>query len=400
MPSTDNLSYKTSAAVTELGRYCDLEGIKEVQDLEYGMDFRRPEYRREVFLRFYEEHLRLRAHPGCIYFLMPFLYKKYKWTTEQRLWYAFINGNTQNPVTSKLIFDRFPDYTSLSGISTWFNENYAKLVFDQDRRHHKKSFIKAIESYRECCGVDQGSYFGDLTDSTDEGHNFRNVWQEVSRRFYSFGRLTTFSYLEYLRVMKLRLDCDQLFLEDMSGSKSHRNGLSKVLGRDDWDWHQSNQSFTGKYTPLMLSFLKNEGEILLEEAKARFKGEDFYRDVSYFTLESTFCTFKSWFRPNRRYAGVYLDMLFDRINKVQELWPDEDLSDFWEARKQYIPSHYLRENNPNDPGVKGVKQNHFRNTGQVIMLDYRWPCFQNSFETYRSASVPNPAQDNSVPDQE
>src|SRR5208337_1209246 len=46
-------------------------------DLQYGMDFRKPEYRREVFHRFYEFHLKYATHPGCIYFVFPFLFKKH-----------------------------------------------------------------------------------------------------------------------------------------------------------------------------------------------------------------------------------------------------------------------------------------------------------------------------------
>ena len=73
--------------------------------LEKGMDFRLPEYRREVFLRFYEFHLKYRSHPGGVYYLMPFLSDKEGWNLEERLWFAYINGNTQNPVTSYLIFN-------------------------------------------------------------------------------------------------------------------------------------------------------------------------------------------------------------------------------------------------------------------------------------------------------
>jgi hypothetical protein len=30
-----------------------------------------------------------------------------------KAWFAFINGNTQNPITSKIIFDKFPDLATL-----------------------------------------------------------------------------------------------------------------------------------------------------------------------------------------------------------------------------------------------------------------------------------------------
>ena len=56
-------------------------------------------------------------------------------------------------------------------------------------------------------------------------------------------------------------------------------------------------------------------------------------------LSSTFCTYKSWHRPNRRYPGVYLDMFHDRIKKAETTWPEEDFGLFWEARKTCFPAH-------------------------------------------------------------
>jgi hypothetical protein len=29
--------------------------------------------------------------------------------------------------------------------------------------------------------------------------------------------------------------------------------------------------------------------------------------------------------------------------------------------------------------VKSLKQNHYRTTGQVIMMDEDWPCFKNTY---------------------
>ena len=173
-------------------------------------------------------------------------------------------------------------------------------------------------------------------------------------------RLASFSYLEYLRIMRVNLDCDQLFLDDMSGSKSHRNGLAKVLGRDDLDWHDSNPTeFAGKYTPEMLALLNKDAALLLDEASQRVAGKPCAYDVSYFTLESTFCTYKSWHRPNRRYPGVYLDMFHDRIKKAEATWPEEDFGLFWDARKTYLPAHLRLEDNAHDVGVKPEKQNHY-----------------------------------------
>jgi hypothetical protein len=364
------------------GKDCGGKTSRMSLDLQFGMDFRKPEYRREVFLRFYDFHLKYRSHPGCVYFVMPFLFKKYAWNTEQRLWFAFINGNTQNPVTSKIIFDEFPDLAvlELPRLSSWFNAKWPVLAFDTDRRHHKKEFIKAVTGYKNLCGCSQAEYFTTFMGGDDPYDNFRSAWKEVRAEFHSFGRLSSFSYLEYLRIMSVgQIDCDQLFLEDMNGSKSHRNGLAIVLGRDDLDWHDTNPVFNGVYSPEILSWLTAEGALLLAEAKQRAKDKPYFYDVSYFTLESALCTYKSWHRPNRRYPNVYADMFHDRIKKAESHWPGRDFSEFWNARREFLPEHLRLEDNPGDVGVKPLKQNHYRETGHVVMMDREWPCFKNAY---------------------
>jgi hypothetical protein len=346
------------------------------------MDFRLPQYRREVFLRAYQFHLKYGTMPGCVYFLMPWLAKTNKWSWEQKLWFAFLNGNTQNPVTSWLIFREYPNLPTGSyareSMGRWFGEHYTRLEFDTDRRYHKKHFMKAVEQYARNVGEGlQGDYFLRVAGcSRDHREGFRRLWA-AQGQFYSFGRLSMFSYSEYLRIMGLNVDCDQLFLDDLSGSKSHRNGLCKVLGRDDLDWHDSNPAFPG-YSKEVLAWLKEEGALLLEDARRRMCREPYAKDVGYFTLESQLCNFKSWFRPNRRYPNVYADMLYGRIKRAEACW-GETLAIFWDARAACLPERLLLEKNPYDLGVHETKQNWFRNTGECVMMDGDWPCFANRF---------------------
>jgi len=354
------------------------------------MDFRRPEFRREVFLRFYEFQLQYRAHPGCVYFIMPHLYRTFEWDQEKRLWFAFLNGNTQNPVTSFLIFKRFPDFAQLkiADLEKWFNQEFSRLAFDTDRRHQKSDFVDSVKCYQKLTNGGQEEFFNTFINTADQKQNFRKAWQVVRKEFYSFGRLSSFSYLEYLRIMGVNLDCDQLFLEDMTGSKSHRNGLAKVLGRDDLDRHDSNPTgFDGNYTLEMLAWLNREAALLLGEAKERSAGKPYAYDLSYFTLESTLCTYKSWHRPNRRYPGVYLDMFHDRIKKAEATWPEEDFGLFWDARKICLPAHLRLEDKPSDVGVTPEKQNHFRQTGQIINMDTFDPVFKNDYDDRRRSSA-------------
>lgn len=372
------------------GRYCELFGEEEVKNLVVGMDFRHARYRREVFMRFYEFHLKYRSHPGAVYYMIPYLVKKFNLNKEQQYWLAFINGCTQNICTTWVIFQMFPDFEKITyeELEGWHRIYWKRLMFDIDRRYIKGHFVTLWQDYvKNLNGLTQQEFFeGKLANTGDEHENFRRVWDKVKNDFYKFGRLSTFSYLEYLRIIGLNIDCDQLFMFDMEGSKSHRNGIAKVLGRDDLDWHKDNELFLG-YTKETISWLEYEASVILNEAKERFKGRDFYRDVNYFTLESTFCCYKSWHRVNRRYANIYNDMFFERIKTAETKgWGDHgiDFDVFWEGRREYLPKYLRLEDNPNDPTfAKGnlhpEKQNHYRLTGQPVMMDQEWDCFQNDF---------------------
>jgi hypothetical protein len=359
-----------------IGRWCEINNEKEVQNLQYGMDFRHPKYRREVFIRFYEFHLKYKAHPGAVYYIFPFLFEHENMTTEQKLWFTFINGCSQNVVTTWMIWKRFPNMqeTNVHEISSYFRKHYAKFGWDVDRRYVKNQFEDALQSYYKIIGTrTQEEYFNAFLKQSPY-ENFDLLWDEVISKFHLFGRLATFSYLEYLRIAGLNIDCSQLFFYDITGSKSHRNGMCKVLGRDDLDWHLKNDV---QYSLEVISWITKEAEILLNECKQRIN----HPDVSYFTLESTLCCYKSWHRPNRRYPNVYNDMFYDRIKVAENNW-GQSLDIFWLARKSSLPRYLLREHNHKDVGVAPLKQNHYLRTGEVIMMNQDYDCFQNKYNEW------------------
>lgn len=368
----------------ELQRQCEILDIEEVKNLHVGLDFRLPQYRRETFLRFYQFHLEHRSHPGGVYFAMPWLIEKHKLDEEQKLWLAFINGNTQNIITTWIIFKRFPklpkSVNELDKLGAWFNENYKLLAWDTDRRYHKKDFVKSVTCYSVVTGLSQKKYFAKF-DRGDQEEMFSSVWKALRNDFYSFGRLSSFSYSEYLRIVGLKMDCPTLFLDDMSGSKSHRNGLAKVLGRDDLDWHKD-CGFEGQYAQGEIDWLEIEAQDLLLDARSRARKSKKVpkQDVGYFTLESALCTYKSWHRKNRRYPNVYMDMMFERIMKAKQNWNSEETEQFWDCREDCLPDHLRLECCPNDPGLCPDKQNYYRETGNPIMMSKRWPEFDNPFD--------------------
>jgi len=371
MSNTEALSEKQV-----IGRWSEINKENEVKKLEYGMDFRLPIYRREVFLRFYEFHLKYNAHPGAVYYTFDYIFDTLELTQEQRLWFTFINGCSQNVVSTYMIFIQFPDLQDIdmSELRKWFREHYTKIGWDTDRRYHKNVFEDCVQNYIDVLGGrTQEELFSELCNTDDKYKNFGRVWSFVMNKFYTFGRLATFSYLEYLRIAGLNLDCDSLFIDNITGSKSHRNGLCKVLGRDDLDWHNN----IVKYSENTLKWLEREGKKLLQDANERIN----HKDVSYFTLESTLCCYKGWHRKNRRYPNVYNDMFRDRIVYAEKKWGIR-LDIFWDCRQDCLPAHLLIENNPNDYGIKPQKQNHYRKYGEVIMMDREWDCFENKYNEY------------------
>ncbi|HBY67243.1 MAG TPA: hypothetical protein DEG69_05435, partial [Flavobacteriaceae bacterium] len=52
---------------------------------------------------------------------------------------------------------------------------------------------------------------------------------------------------------------------------------------------------------------------------------------------------------------------------------------FWSYRKQRLPVELRLEDNSWDVGLKPLKQNWFRGTGQVLMIDNYYTCFKNDY---------------------
>jgi len=320
-------------------------------------DYRLPENRNEYFTALYSMNLNYGVMPGLVYLYMPELSKRLHWNAEQKLWFAFLNGNTQNPITSLRIFEQFPDVpkdaVEVGKLEDWFNSNWATLSFDQDRRHQKRDLPAAVGSYAQLVR-DYGSQESLLTGT------FSELWDMVTKQFYSFGRLAAFSYLEYVKIMGFGANCDNLFWEDKSGSKSHRNGMLFLLGHDNlvWDKRQHN-GFDGSYDfKKMVPWLNTQANAYLKKYQQSLLG---HTDAGYFTLESQLCQFKNGFF-RRRYPGVYSDMAWDRIRWYEDRGLGEVTRIFKQIREDRLPD-WLREECEDPVVLRNKKASVFADTG-------------------------------------
>lgn len=344
-------------------------------DLGPGLDLRLPEYRVEVFQRFYQFHLRHGSHPGGVYFLMPYLAEALGWGEEELLWFALLNGHTQHPMTSLALHRQGPTPDHADAVVDWWRANIDRLPVDTDRRHHARKLDQVIGGYVAMLGGRrQGRFWRDRAHA-----GFGAVW-DAARAIPTFGRLSAFSYAEYLTIAGMPFECETLFLDDRSGSRSHRNGLAIVCGLDQYDWHSSNPNFDGRYSQMLIEHLDGEAAALLAEARRRSEGQTWARWTGLFTLESALCTYKSWHRPRRRYPNVYMDMMYDRLQTAALRMPEQDLDVFWQARRDCLPEYLRLEDVPSDPGCVPVKQDHYRLTGEVVMMGREDGQLWGSFE--------------------
>ena len=333
------------------------------------VDWRLPEHRREAFLRFYGFHLRYRAHPGSVYSLLPAIAEAYDLDDAGRAWLAWLNGNTQNPVTSLLLLEASDLGRDPEGAVDLWELCYAELQWDTDRRHQKSRFGEATHGYLARRAV-RGPALDEWLAAGAAG--WKETWKFAMSLPY-MGRLSAWSMIEFARILlggDRIPDADDFLLGDRSGSRSHRNGLGVISGREAAYWKAAVPFDLG-----VVDELDELAEDLLLEAELRFPDEP---DVSRLSMESALCTYKSWHKPGRRYPNVYSDLTYSRIRRGEANF-GERFGVLWEARRRDLPENLRLEDNPNDPGAVPVKQNHYLRTGEVIMMERDYPDMENGF---------------------
>jgi hypothetical protein len=312
------------------------------------MDYRLKPNRRAYFDTLYAATLRHSVMPGCVYCYFPALAERLGWDDDQKLWFAFLNGLTQNPITSLAMMEEWPLENLGHGYfmddaRDWFNENWARLQFDVDRQKNKRLTLDAVDSYHKMYR-EAGGQVPLLTGS------FPELWERLGR-VASFGRLSTFSYLEFCWIYGHGAECDDLMFGDLHGSRSHRNGMLLLLGRDDLvlDKRAGNGVTGYKDLPGIARNLAEYADAYLHDFKLDHPDVP---NVGYFTLESQACQFKNSFY-SRRYMGVYADMAMERIEWAEAAWGSRRHTQvFRDIREECLPAWLRVEAAPDGLTIK------------------------------------------------
>ena len=323
------------------------------------MDYRLQQNRRESFIRWYAWSLKYDDCDPAVW-CTNYLHNRYEHNDEERIWLAWLYGNTYQLPTAWVLKNEFPDFelATVDRMEQWNATNYKRLRYQTDTKWNKGHLPAMFESYQKFIGNKTQrerleSYYGD-----NEEANFENLWEGIKSSLHKFGRYSTWFYLQHLRhTAGIRVSPTSLMLSDFDGSRSHRNGLLYALGREDL---VDRKLTAGEYLDL-----ERESKSILEETRDRFPS--LKNEIDFFTMETCLCSYKKIFRAHHgRYLGYYLDRQAEEIKQAEkDGWYGIDWDVLWQARNETID---LRLDQ--DRGIDKDRFSSFLNTGKLENLEW------------------------------
>ena len=323
------------------------------------MDYRLKENRREAFIRWYAWSLKYDDCDPAVW-ATNYLHKRYEHNDEERIWLAWLYGNTYQLPTAWVLKNEFPDYelATVDRITQWNTANYKRLRYQTDTKWNKGHLPSMFESYQKFIGNrSQREALESFYVGTPE-ENFDNLWGVLKNSLHKFGRYSTWFYLQHLKhTAGIRVSPTSLMLSDYDGSRSHRNGLHLALGQDDfYDRRLSGKEYDD---------LESDAREILDETRRRFP--ELVEQIDFFTMETCLCSFKKIFRAKHgRYLGYYLDRQAEEIIKAEgDGWYGIDWNVLWQARNETID---LRLDHKN--GINKENFTYFLNSGKINNLEW------------------------------
>ena len=326
------------------------------------MDYRLETNRREAFIRWFAWSVKYDDCDPAVW-ATNYLNKRYEHNDEQKLWFAWLYGNTYNLPTAWVLMNEFPDFelATVDRMEKWNAENYKQLRYQTDTKWNKGHLPVMFASYKEYIGKgSQRDKFNSIckfgTGGSDQ--NFDLLWNSVKDSLHKFGRYSTWFYLQHLRhTAGVSVNPTSLMLSDYSGSRSHRNGLLFAIGKDnDYDRKLSGPEYAR---------LEVEAKSILEETQSRFP--QLVEQIDFFTMETCLCSFKKIFREHHgRYLGYYLDRQSEEIIKAEgDGWYGIDWNVLWQSRNETIDMRLDHKR-----GIDKERYSTFVRTGSINGLEW------------------------------
>lgn len=302
------------------------------------MDYRNSEHRLESFIKWYAWSIEYKDVDPAVW-MTNYLNERFEHNIEQKLWLAWLYGNTYYLPTAWIIINEFPDFelATYDRMNLWNTHNYKRLRYQTDTKWSKGHLPDMFRSYAEFVGEnDQRSslseYYGD-----NEHQTFHNLFDLIKKKFYKFGRYSAWFYLQHLySTCEVPAVPDTLLFNDYSGSRSHRNGFCFALGKDEW--------YDQKLSRSEYESLESSAKEVLSEMRTRFP--HLSEGINPYTMETCLCSYKKIYRKrNGRYLGYYNDRVAEEIQRVErDDWSGIEWQVLWDARKETLDDRLWKSN--------------------------------------------------------
>jgi hypothetical protein len=323
------------------------------------MDYRLKQNRREAFIRWYAWSLQYNDCDPAVW-ATNYLNDRYEHNDEERIWLAWLYGNTYQLPTAWVLKNEFPDYelADLGRITDWNSKNYKRLRYQTDTKWNKGHLPVMFESYQKFIGNGtqreklESFYAGNSKD------NFESLWGVLKTNLHKFGRYSTWFYMQHLRhTAGIDVEPTSLMLNDYDGSRSHRNGLLLAIGQDD--------DYDRKLSGAEYNDLESISSGIIDEMKQRFP--HLVSQIDFFTMETCLCSFKKIFRQKHgRYLSYYLDRQAEEIQVAEkDGWTGIEWNVLWDSRNETIDLRLDRKQ-----GIIKERFGDFLATGRLDGLDW------------------------------
>jgi hypothetical protein len=323
------------------------------------VDYRLAENRRESFIKWYAWSIQYKDVDPAVW-MTNYLNDRFEHNIEQRLWLAWLYGNTYYLPTTFVLLNEFPDFelATYDRMSQWNTDNYKRLRYQTDTKWSKGHLPDMFKSYAEFVGDREQATAFEEHYGDNEFQTFDNLYDVIKTKFYKFGRYSAWFYLQHLyATCEVPAIPSTLLFNDYSGSRSHRNGFCFAMGKDDW--------YDKKLEKSEYQWLEDQAQELMIEMRERFPS--LTSDINPYTMETCLCSYKKIYRTRHgRYLGYYNDRVSEEIMRVEkDNWNGIEWQVLWDARNETLLPK-IAESKSIDKG----KMSEFIESGNILRLDW------------------------------
>jgi len=261
---------------------------------------------------------------------------------ETRLTLAFWFGAVGSP-TSMILTEEFGPIipSTIPKIVEYFKINKQRLSFASDakyRKIHFESFIYSIQEIIKRYGS-LALYIHYMINGQNEPIQVYNNLSNACRRdWYQWGRMGHWCFAEALSHFT-DFSISPPTMEFGPGGESHTAGW--ILAQQK-DWIEF--GFGNGLDDNGITHMETGAKFFIDWAKNQNWGNK--DNINYFTLETACCNYKRQHKGSR-YAGCYIDELYDDLQIMYQDWPEKrKLFDLYmKGRLEKLPVNLLYEMN-------------------------------------------------------